>query len=856
MKKNHIGNIIKGELEKQGRSVTWLARNLDISRSTMYSIFTRESIDAELLLNISEILRLDFLTYYQSEQNTIINFNKESILKLVESFIGQIQRIEYKSDVEVYMIALYIIYGVHKQYKLCNQIDNVFRYDIENDILLSEITERIGNLTTKNSEYCRRFYELLSKISREKFNICYLDIIEMLYEKVLFSVRKREMGVWTFSTSVHKLMAYLLLKENCKTFFDPFCGNMLILRYLYYANSTIKFEGQDVYEEACLFTRIFKEAYSETYDGIVCKDSLREWSSNVYDAVVSFPPLGRYYPKRQLLAKDYGRPITTNTYGYIFPIAFNSNNAKIVMSLEPYSFCFSYQYLDIRKYIVDNNYIDTVVDLPSCALMPNTATHIVLIVCNRIRKTDEPVKFICTDKFVEKNDDRTKSFNVEGLIQELENTQNNVFNKVTIDDIKGNKYNLHPSLYSKDLYKNYGIGKKYALVDFATIESGKKIINNNNIGYVTKYSNKFDEIIENQNKVSFDIKESLREHSRYYDGNKSSILIDNVSSNLRFALHTDGTSFLCSSVVKVVTVDEAKIVPEYLVYLFTNNLLFNTIAQMPISAYMDIPLFELVSIEEQYKILNKEKETLLKKSGENYEKMYRDFSEMIHLKKHSLLQTFSDIRTWYDDLLMPALEKYNDCSVTKKYTVGDVLNRIKDDFNQMYKKIESFTTADQYNAEKLNIYDSLKKIEKNKTNPLYRLNIVFYDEKIIKSTQVVFSEEALGRIFDNIISNAIQHGFEGRTANNEIRVLTRIDEDSSIVIEISNNGIPLAASMTETKVLQYSESTKSGIDGHYGLGGSEINQLVKKFGAEIHIFSTPKDYFTVTYQLKFKRITK
>lgn len=60
----HMGNLIKAELAKQERTISWFARKLYCDRSNVYDIFRRKSIDTELLLRISIILNHDFFQYY------------------------------------------------------------------------------------------------------------------------------------------------------------------------------------------------------------------------------------------------------------------------------------------------------------------------------------------------------------------------------------------------------------------------------------------------------------------------------------------------------------------------------------------------------------------------------------------------------------------------------------------------------------------------------------------------------------------------------------------------------------------------------------------------------------------------
>lgn len=55
-----IGLMIKEELERQERSVSWFARHLSCDRSNVYRIFNKKNLDVELLIRISTILNHDF----------------------------------------------------------------------------------------------------------------------------------------------------------------------------------------------------------------------------------------------------------------------------------------------------------------------------------------------------------------------------------------------------------------------------------------------------------------------------------------------------------------------------------------------------------------------------------------------------------------------------------------------------------------------------------------------------------------------------------------------------------------------------------------------------------------------------
>jgi hypothetical protein len=66
----HIGKLIKAELARQGRSITWLAAQLNYSRQYMYKLFRRKWIYTDLLLKISDLLDYDFFKCFSDYKNS------------------------------------------------------------------------------------------------------------------------------------------------------------------------------------------------------------------------------------------------------------------------------------------------------------------------------------------------------------------------------------------------------------------------------------------------------------------------------------------------------------------------------------------------------------------------------------------------------------------------------------------------------------------------------------------------------------------------------------------------------------------------------------------------------------------
>ena len=56
-----IGKRIQTELKQQGRTITWLAQQLCMERTSLYYTFRQNSVDLELLLRISAFIGHNFL---------------------------------------------------------------------------------------------------------------------------------------------------------------------------------------------------------------------------------------------------------------------------------------------------------------------------------------------------------------------------------------------------------------------------------------------------------------------------------------------------------------------------------------------------------------------------------------------------------------------------------------------------------------------------------------------------------------------------------------------------------------------------------------------------------------------------
>ena len=63
----HIGHLIQEQLRKDQRSVGWLSRQIPCTRNHVYKVFSKPSLDSDLLLRISNAMNYNFFQYYTAE---------------------------------------------------------------------------------------------------------------------------------------------------------------------------------------------------------------------------------------------------------------------------------------------------------------------------------------------------------------------------------------------------------------------------------------------------------------------------------------------------------------------------------------------------------------------------------------------------------------------------------------------------------------------------------------------------------------------------------------------------------------------------------------------------------------------
>lgn len=92
----HIGKKIHDVIKAKGISVSVFAKKINKSRTVVYDIFERESIDSLLLYKISEELDFNFLSLYD------LSNNNQQLVNETTTFYGDGWKIKYMELLEKY----------------------------------------------------------------------------------------------------------------------------------------------------------------------------------------------------------------------------------------------------------------------------------------------------------------------------------------------------------------------------------------------------------------------------------------------------------------------------------------------------------------------------------------------------------------------------------------------------------------------------------------------------------------------------------------------------------------------------------------------------------------------------------
>lgn len=260
---------------------------------------------------------------------------------------------------------------------------------------------------------------------------------------------------------------------------------------------------------------------------------------------------------------------------------------------------------------------------------------------------------------------------------------------------------------------------------------------------------------------------------------------------------------------------------------------------------------------------------------------YENIKKSVRMRKHALTQSLSSLHAMFNALNAYRIRKgghiaddeiISRVKGTKVYEAFEYLSRnLKDmmpviehiaDIDYSFAKsewIDPESFIDTYISKKgkgwinfsaITTWDKNSNKAKNDIIDPSTGVILFKRGEVLN--QFLFPQDALERILDNIVSNAMSHGFNKSRSNYQIR-FSWFTENKAIKLLIENNGTPIPDDRNPASLLEYGVSTELHSNGHYGIGCNEIDDIMQRYDGKVEIISSPLEEYTVKYMLTFYR---
>lgn len=219
-----------------------------------------------------------------------------------------------------------------------------------------------------------------------------------------------------------------------------------LINKLYNANS-MKFTGIDISREASLIARIRLEILNANYN-IINKDIFKENISEKFDKVFSNYP---FMPKLPIDAMFNAKKIevelqSKNSGDWFFILNMLSllTSQGTGIAIVSNGCLFKMTDIEIRKYLIDNRYIETIISLPEKLFAYSNIASTLIVFNKQPRKQ---IKFIDASKLY-KATRRVNTIDIDKVLDEYKSNKESEYSKfIDIKSIKDNDYNLTLSRY-------------------------------------------------------------------------------------------------------------------------------------------------------------------------------------------------------------------------------------------------------------------------------------------------------------------------------------------------------------------------------------------------------------------------
>jgi len=590
------------------------------------------------------------------------------------------------------------------------------------------------------------------------------------------------------------------------------------------------------------------------------------------DLLISSPPFGYRSPDIEYI---FGKKYTAETFVIEQGLEILSDKGKIVCLVSNGRLSSAGYDRDLRQRLIQNDYLEMVISFPGL-LLQHTAIPFSIIVINKDKKLKDVVKFVNASSFIIR-EKRNWTFNYKDLLKDIHaNIKNEAIRILPNRRIEEEDFNLGVNRYfiedsngvviadlGEILATNMPVEKVGRLITGQWLKADplNYLIPNNFLPY-----------------------EQLPKFCRQIS--ESCFLIATTGGKMKVGFFKyEGIPFYISSDIFPFRLATQLLTPEYFVYqLLSKSALEqlrayssgSAIQRITKSDFLRLKL-DIPSIENsQASLLHQE--LVLKGARNAYiqirEKELDNERQLLGLKEEatrnfqSMKHTF---RQYLSSLKSNTLgtKKFLQMNEGKQISLDMLYSKnLGQDLGTHLQNVDALIVSlsnlledslEKGNAEVVNVVEFVSLFQneftfENRFKYLFLIDDISFknDEAPDLQPNISIDKFQFKKVLSNIVSNAVEHGFKGK--KEYIIYFTVMIEDKELILEITNNGEPMAEGFGLKQLATRGEKT---VDSKgTGLGGYDIKTIIEMYNGKLELENNPEDDFSVTYRIKFPLINE
>ncbi|ASK28803.1 hypothetical protein CEY12_01185 [Chryseobacterium sp. T16E-39] len=782
---------------------------------------------------------------YNSNNEEINDFT-ERIWKIFDILKNTVPAEDY--HVILFLLSLYkdgrLRSGLNHSTYISQSVADSIRFDDKYSDLAEVYSPIIKYLSND------RLYEILRYFEN-------IDLFELqqnfasIFDSILYKLVQNQSR--TFGEFIHpkEIIRFIMnlaeLPENA-TVYNPFAG---LASFATFLDSDQRYFGQELNRKTWALGKLRLMAYELKNAVYEIDDSISDWNNfSEFDLIVTNPPFG------MKLSNYLYKFENSSLESFIIGNSLSQLrlHAKLIC-LFSVSFLFSENRKNkkLRKALIDNNFIDTIVLLPT-SILQHSSIQLCIIVFKKSNNNE--IRFVDASQYVyDTESKRNKTFDDIKLYEDIKKQEKNKFIKhIDLQEIKGQDYNLAVTRY---FISNDIDGVRFKEIGHFILGSrGVKDL----VGKYVKIRDLKNDIVNNR--LDFNSVETREIPVKGFKKIEQDCLL--VALRWKTLKPTffeyKGNPIYISTDVAAIRIDKKKVNINYLIAELHSDYVIDQLNAYRTSSIITNlkkdDLFsikiKLPSIQEQSKSYYIKAEKSLSTKSEqftsDFNKEVLDVNDENSFLRHQIAGSLKNVRGAFKFIQRILKDKVNSelpglydlkASDELETTLANYLQIVDRDLNSINKSVNRF--GDKIELMDLNFesFDLLKFIEeyveslkirsKNFYNVVLDLGEDAIKEDGFIGVHIDGDKDFLRKAFDNIIENAEKHAFDDGVNNrnqNKIKIELLFDfSDYSVQIDFSNTGKALPVEITLDSMVRRGSS--SGNNPGDGIGLWFVNDVMK-----------------------------